>query len=185
MIRIDKILEKVYDIASVRSAKNWFLTPVVGGMFALFTSLFIIIPVNLENQIRFPVLLTRPLNVYVSAPFFLAGIVLLVWTNVKYLLRKGTAVPVTPPMKLITDGPFRYSRNPMHTGLFLLMYGFAFYYSSMLAIFLFIPVYIYFDVRILKQIEEPELERRLGEDYIEYKKRTPMFFPKLSGKDET
>jgi protein-S-isoprenylcysteine O-methyltransferase Ste14 len=29
----------------------------------------------------------------------------------------------------------------------------------------------------LKAIEEPELLKRLGEDYIEYRERTPMFFP--------
>ena len=31
----------------------------------------------------------------------------------------------------------------------------------------------------LKSIEEPELEKRLGEEFIEYRKRTPMFFPSL------
>lgn len=29
----------------------------------------------------------------------------------------------------------------------------------------------------LKNIEEPELIKRLGEDYIEYRKQTPMFIP--------
>jgi len=28
-------------------------------------------------------------------------------------------------------------------------------------------------------IEEPELEMRLGKDYLAYKKKTPMFFPKV------
>ena len=32
----------------------------------------------------------------------------------------------------------------------------------------------------LKIIEEPELEKRLGKEYLEYKKRTPMFIPHLS-----
>jgi protein-S-isoprenylcysteine O-methyltransferase Ste14 len=31
----------------------------------------------------------------------------------------------------------------------------------------------------LKAIEEPELLKRLGEDYIEYRERTPMFFSGL------
>ena len=31
----------------------------------------------------------------------------------------------------------------------------------------------------LKAIEEPELEMRLGKDYLDYKKKTPMFFPKM------
>lgn len=31
----------------------------------------------------------------------------------------------------------------------------------------------------LKKIEEPELAKRLGKEYLEYKKVTPMFIPKL------
>jgi protein-S-isoprenylcysteine O-methyltransferase Ste14 len=31
----------------------------------------------------------------------------------------------------------------------------------------------------IKAIEEPELEKRLGKEYLEYKKRTPMFIPGL------
>jgi protein-S-isoprenylcysteine O-methyltransferase Ste14 len=34
----------------------------------------------------------------------------------------------------------------------------------------------------IKYIEEPELEKRLGKDYIEYKKRVPRFFPKIKRK---
>jgi len=29
----------------------------------------------------------------------------------------------------------------------------------------------------LKKVEEPELARRLGEPYVEYRKQVPMFFP--------
>ncbi len=31
----------------------------------------------------------------------------------------------------------------------------------------------------LKYIEEPELEKRLGQPYVAYKKRVPMFLPRL------
>jgi len=31
----------------------------------------------------------------------------------------------------------------------------------------------------LKAIEEPELEKRLGKKYLEYKKKMPMFIPWL------
>jgi protein-S-isoprenylcysteine O-methyltransferase Ste14 len=31
----------------------------------------------------------------------------------------------------------------------------------------------------LKAVEERELEKRLGKDYVEYKKRVPMFVPRL------
>jgi protein-S-isoprenylcysteine O-methyltransferase Ste14 len=43
--------------------------------------------------------------------------------------------------------------------------------------FIFTPLFILINVWELKAIEEPELLKRLGQDYIEYRKRTPMFFP--------
>jgi len=46
-------------------------------------------------------------------------------------------------------------------------------------LFAFTPLFIYINFWELKSIEEPELEKRLGEDYIKYRKRTPMFFPNL------
>jgi len=35
------------------------------------------------------------------------------------------------------------------------------------------------NVMELKAIEEPELAMRLGNTYLEYKKKTPMFFPRV------
>ena len=33
-------------------------------------------------------------------------------------------------------------------------------------------------------IEEPELVKRIGREYAEYRKRTPMFLPKISMKQD-
>jgi protein-S-isoprenylcysteine O-methyltransferase Ste14 len=41
----------------------------------------------------------------------------------------------------------------------------------------FTPLFILVNVWELKSIEEPELEKHLGEDYIEYQRTIPMFFP--------
>jgi len=43
----------------------------------------------------------------------------------------------------------------------------------------FTPLYILINVWELKQIEEPELVKRFGDEYIDYRSRTPMFFPGL------
>jgi protein-S-isoprenylcysteine O-methyltransferase Ste14 len=41
----------------------------------------------------------------------------------------------------------------------------------------FTPLYVLINIWELTQIEEPELEKRLGQEYIEYRRRTPMFLP--------
>jgi protein-S-isoprenylcysteine O-methyltransferase Ste14 len=65
----------------------------------------------------------------------------------------------------------------MLTGVFLLLFGIGFAIRSPSLVLIFTPLYVLANVWELKEIEEPELLRRLGEDYLAYRKRTPMFIP--------
>lgn len=65
----------------------------------------------------------------------------------------------------------------MLTGVFALLFGFGFLLRSVSLLFIFTPLFILMNVWELKVIEEPELLKRLGKNYDEYRKRTPMFFP--------
>jgi protein-S-isoprenylcysteine O-methyltransferase Ste14 len=65
----------------------------------------------------------------------------------------------------------------MLTGVFALLFGFGVLLGSVSLLVVFTPLFICINVWELKAIEEPELLKRLGEDYFEYRKRTPMFFP--------
>ncbi|NQU86510.1 MAG: isoprenylcysteine carboxylmethyltransferase family protein, partial [Mariniphaga sp.] len=83
------------------------------------------------------------------------------------------------PPKLVCTGPYAYTRNPMLTGIFFLMFGIGFWIGSFSLILIFTPLFILANILELKKIEEPELEKRLGKEYLEYKQRTPMFIPGL------
>ncbi len=67
----------------------------------------------------------------------------------------------------------------MLSGVFILMFGFGVLLNSISLVFIFTPLFILFNFFELKTIEEPELEKRLGKDYSEYKKRVAIFIPKL------
>ena len=67
----------------------------------------------------------------------------------------------------------------MLTGVFLFLFGLGLAVDSFSLVFVFTPLYILFNVWELKRIEEPELVRRLGDEYIEYRAQTPMFIPWL------
>jgi protein-S-isoprenylcysteine O-methyltransferase Ste14 len=67
----------------------------------------------------------------------------------------------------------------MLTGIFFLLFGFGAVVGSILLIFIFTPLFILVNMWELKEIEEPELVRRLGEEYIAYRNKTPMFIPKI------
>jgi protein-S-isoprenylcysteine O-methyltransferase Ste14 len=172
----DKAIDFIFTTARGNTRKRAVLTIVIAAAFTIVTSLFIIIPLFLERLLGMPKFWSTPLNYNLSLPFIIAGLILLIGSILQYVNVNGTPVPVNPPPKLITTGLFAYSRNPMHTGLFLLLFGLGIYYISLLSILVFIPLYILIDIKWIKSVEEPELEKRLGKEYIEYKKRTPMFF---------
>ncbi len=67
----------------------------------------------------------------------------------------------------------------MLAGVFLLLFGIGFAIKSLSLVALFTPLYVLVNVWELKEIEEPELVKRLGDEYIAYQQRTPMFIPRM------
>jgi hypothetical protein len=73
----------------------------------------------------------------------------------------------------------------MLTGVFLFLFGVGFGVNSLSLVFFFTPLFVLFNVWELRQIEEPELIRRLGDEYVEYRKQTPMFIPRIGRSSKT
>ncbi len=67
----------------------------------------------------------------------------------------------------------------MLTGIFMLLFGIGLSLASISLVFLFLPLFVLANAWELKEIEEPELLRRLGDDYKAYKQQTPMFIPRF------
>ena len=55
---------------------------------------------------------------------------------------------------------------------FGLMVNLSFY-----VFFIFTPIFILINVLYLKAIEEKEMEKKFGKQYLEYKRKVSMFFP--------
>ncbi len=107
-----------------------------------------------------------------------AGLMLLILSILQFAKKgKGTLAPWDPPKKLVVDGPYRYTRNPMISGVVLILMGQVLIFGSipLLVWFTYFTLvqYIYFIKR-----EEPHLEKVFGEDYIEYKKNVPRLLPR-------
>jgi len=175
----EKLIEIFYKAATGSRRVRTLLTPVGLIFFFIFITLFVVVSLELDYFLDFPGLLPTPLNVIVSAPILAVGFLLVSWSVLHFLKVKGTPVPFNPPHKLVTTGPYVYIRNPMLTGLFILLFGFGFLFRSVSLVFIFTPLFILLNILELKMIEEPELERRFGKEYLEYKKRVPMFIPKV------
>jgi protein-S-isoprenylcysteine O-methyltransferase Ste14 len=83
--------------------------------------------------------------------------------------RAGTHVdPRQPAMALVTQGPFRLTRNPLYLSLTLLYAGIALMVNSLWAILLLPGAVIVIRYGVINR-EERYLERTFGEQYLSYK----------------
>jgi protein-S-isoprenylcysteine O-methyltransferase Ste14 len=153
------------------------LTPVGVMIFVAFTALFVFAAIIVDRLLSLPRLLPEGARLPVSVPMIGIGFAVTAWSVFHFLKVKGTPVPFNPPQKLVKTGPYRYARNPMLSGVFLFLLGIGFIVNSASLVFFFTPIYVLINVWELKKIEEPELIKRLGVEYIEYRRHTPMFIP--------
>ena len=170
-------INKINRIATGSSELKKKYTVLAGSVFLIVTALFVIVPVLLGQYLGIHRFIHHTAHYIVSILLMFFGLFLVIWSNVHFRKVKGTPVPFNPPPNLVTTGPFAYTRNPMTTGLFLLMFGLGFYFGSALSVFVFTPLYIIIHILEIKYVEEPEIEKRLGQEYLEYKKKVPMVFP--------
>ncbi len=93
------------------------------------------------------------------------------------LFGEGTLAPWDPPKHLVVVGMYRYTRNPMITGVFTILLGEAVFFGSpfllsWLAFFITAKlIYINFS-------EEPTLEARFGNDFKLYCQNVPSWIPR-------
>jgi protein-S-isoprenylcysteine O-methyltransferase Ste14 len=92
------------------------------------------------------------------------------------LKRGGTNLdPYKPSTALVTNGIFRFTRNPAYLGLTAIYIGVAFHARSLTA-FALLPAALIVLERGVVEREERYLEARFGEDYRAYRASVPRWF---------
>jgi protein-S-isoprenylcysteine O-methyltransferase Ste14 len=105
----------------------------------------------------------------------IAGIALVVWSIVT-LNRAGTTVlPNRGADRLVTDGPFRWRRNPIYVGDILILLGLAELTHNIWLVIL-VPVFAAAVYWLAILPEERHLEERFGQAYLDYKAATRRWF---------
>jgi protein-S-isoprenylcysteine O-methyltransferase Ste14 len=123
----------------------------------------------LDQKLPAP-LLPRGMARSLGWPLLGGGIALAVWF-LRTMRRAGTSYELDKPAtRLITDGPFRYSRNPAYVSFTMIYAGLSGLKNSLWPILLLPIVLTYMRHRVIGA-EERYLERRFGEEYLLYKSR--------------
>jgi protein-S-isoprenylcysteine O-methyltransferase Ste14 len=172
----------LHTVATGTKKTRTLLTPIGVVVFGVFMASFVIFAMIIDRMLNLPILIPESVRVPLSVLVITSGIYITAWSAFHFIKVKGTPVPVNPPPIVVKTGPYRYARNPMLTGVFLLLFGIGFVVNSISLVFFFTPLFILINVWELKRIEEPELIKRLGNEYIVYKNNTPMFFPRFKPK---
>jgi protein-S-isoprenylcysteine O-methyltransferase Ste14 len=110
----------------------------------------------------------------------LAGLALVVH-SVRLFVRlgRGTLAPWDPTRALVCEGAYRYSRNPMKGGLFLILAGEALAMQSR-ALGVWFFSFALVNVLYIRLHEERGLATRFGARYRDYCGRVPRWWPKLA-----
>ncbi len=122
---------------------------------------------------HFPVvnLIDMPWN-YVGPGLILLAIVMDVGALLLFRKADTTVNPLHPQRAsyLVTDGIYRFTRNPMYLGLLVILTGWAVYLGS-LSPFIVLPLFVWLMTRFQITAEERALVEKFGATYLEYKDR--------------
>lgn len=89
---------------------------------------------------------------------------------------RGTLAPWDPTQALVTAGAYRFSRNPMKAGLFVVLLGEALLLRSA-PIASWLVLFATVNVVYIRVSEEPGLLARFGTAYRDYCARVPRWWP--------
>ena len=173
----ERWIHLIHQAAKGTKSARTLLTPIGVMIFGAFAALFVLAALLVDRWLGLPPLLPASARLPVSIPVIAVGAAVTAWSALHFLRVRGTPVPFNPPPVLVQNGPYRYTRNPMLTGVFLMLLGVGVAVSSAALVLLFTPLFVLANYWELKKIEEPELRMRLGDEYLAYQQRTPMFIP--------
>ena len=116
-----------------------------------------------------------PIVNIVPYPYNLIGIILIITgiiitlkTNFILLRKKTSIKPFETPGVIITSGPFKLSRNPIYSGMTIILLGVETILGS-LSPYILPVIFVIIINRLIIPVEEKDLENKFGKKYLDYK----------------
>ena len=149
------------------------LVPVV---IYLITSLF-------DTVIRIEIVRNPVIRWIVIIILLITGLIYGIWSVIiQNIIGEGGPVEIgkieiSPKTKnLIVSGPYKYTRNPMLFGTFLIYLAFALFINSVTAV-IFVVAILTFMLSVVVKMEEKRLLEDFGIQFEKYQKRVSRFIP--------
>jgi protein-S-isoprenylcysteine O-methyltransferase Ste14 len=141
-------------------------------------SIFIVIGFFIKNYVN--INLNKIIELVISIIGIIIGLCFLIWTTItQWKIGKDTPAPNAPTQHLITSGPYKYCRNPIEFGAIIYYFGIGTLVGGIIVEIVNCILGLTIGNIYHKFIEEKELEKRFGEEYIKYKENTSFIIPKI------
>ena len=102
------------------------------------------------------------------------------------LIRAWASGHIRKNQTLAISGPYRYTRNPLYLGSFILGIGFTIAAGAWWFVFLLVFVALFLGIYLpVMRVEASELEEIFGAEYKDYTKRVPLFFPRFTAGEKS
>lgn len=100
----------------------------------------------------------------------LAGFFFMLWAWWLFKQQNLAVCPTARTEHITTEGPYRFTRNPMYLGMALMMLGLALYIGTLP---FYLSAIVYFAILnfVFCPYEENKLAESLGDEYIRYRNR--------------
>lgn len=115
-----------------------------------------------------------------GAAVFAIGFALFAWCVWLFgRVGQGTLAPWDPTRRLVAVGPYRHVRNPMISGVALMLAGEALLWRSG-ALALWFAAFVAINHTYFLLSEEPGLQKRFGDGYRIYRDHVPRWIPRMT-----
>jgi protein-S-isoprenylcysteine O-methyltransferase Ste14 len=119
-----------------------------------------------------------PIKKVIFSPYIYLGIPLIllglywnwVWVANRFRREKTTIDPNVMPSKFVTDGLFKFTRNPTYLGMVFTFIGISIMLGT-ISSFVIPVIFLILTDRFVIVIEEKNMEKKFGKKYLNYKKR--------------
>ena len=95
------------------------------------------------------------------------AVAILGWAFATFLRHRTAILPHRPASRVVRDGPYRWTRNPMYVSMTLTYLGLALITNALLPL-LVLPLVLVLLVRFVIRREERYLASAFGDDYTAY-----------------
>ena len=98
------------------------------------------------------------------------GLATELWALILFRRARTSILPVRPTSAIIEAGPYRYSRNPIYVGMFVMVVGAAIGLDSFWQFAALVALYVMIRWGVVAR-EEAYLAGKFGAEYLDYARR--------------